>query len=71
MGKRKVTLLMIVVELHSGLVDITIKMVHRGDDHLDYWVQVAPGYTVSPCKSGFVQTVQMRGAHCTNVLHRS
>ena len=28
----------------AGLVDITI---HLRDDDLDYWVQVAPGYTVS------------------------
>ena len=41
------TLLIIVVELHTGLVYTTIKLVHLGDDDLDNWVQVAPGYTVS------------------------
>ena len=41
------TLLIIVMELHTGLVDTTIKLVHLGDDDLDNWVQVAPGYTVS------------------------
>ena len=41
------TLLIIVMELHTGLLDTKINMVYRGDDDLDYWVQVAPGYTVS------------------------
>ena len=33
--------------MYTGLVYTTIKLVHLGDDDLDNWVQVAPGYTVS------------------------
>ena len=55
----------------TGLVDTKIKMVYRRDDHLDYWVQVAPGYTVSLQVRIRANCTEAEKTECTNVLHHS